>query len=139
MTQLESYLFFDGRCAEAMRFYEKTLGGQMEGMFTYGESPDPQHCPADARDLVMHARLRIGDRALMASDTPPGMGFKPMAGCALSLTYDTPDEARRVFDALSQGGSVTMAMQKTFWSQAFGMFADRFGTQWMVGGGMLAP
>jgi PhnB protein len=136
--QLDSYLFFDGRCAEAMRFYEGTLGGKLEAMLTYGESPDPQHCPTDAKDLVMHARLTFGDRALMASDTPPGMGFKPMAGCALSLGYESADEARRVFDALAKGGSVTMPMQKTFWTETFGMLTDRFGTAWMVGGGMHA-
>ena len=138
MTQLDNYLFFHGRCAEAMRFYEQTLGGKLEALFTYGESPDPEHCPAGAKDLIMHARLQLGSGALMASDTPPGEAGKPMAGFALSLNYGTADEARRIFDALSQGGSVTMPMQKTFWSEAFGMFTDRFGTPWMVGGGMHA-
>jgi PhnB protein len=138
MTQLDNYLFFDGKCAEAMRFYERTLGGTIEAMFTYGDSPQPEHCPANAADLIMHARLLIGGRALMASDSPPGMAARPMAGFALSLNYDTPEEARRIFDALSQGGSVTMPMQKTFWSEAYGMLTDRFGTPWMVGGGMHA-
>ena len=134
MPVLDNYLFFDGQCAQAMRFYERTLGGKLEALFTYGDSPDPQHCPAGAKDLVMHARLVLDGRALMASDTPPGAG-KPMAGFALSLNYPDAVEARRIFDALAQGGTVTMPMQKTFWSEAYGMLTDRFGTPWMVGGG----
>ena len=135
MPVLDNYLFFDGQCAQAMRFYEGTLGGKLEALFTYGDSPDPEHCPAGAKDLVMHARLVLDGRALMASDTPPGMGGKPMAGFALSLNYPDAAEARRIFDALAQGGAVTMPMQKTFWAEAYGMLTDRFGTPWMVGGG----
>ena len=74
----------------------------------------------------------------MASDVPPGMDAKPMSGFALSLNYPTAAEARRIFDLLADGGSVTMPMQKTFWSEAFGMLTDRFGTPWMVGGGAQA-
>jgi PhnB protein len=136
MPVLDSYLFFDGNCAQAMRFYERTLGGKMEMVMTYGQSPEPEQCPAGAENLVMHASMKIGDRTLMASDVPPSMGPKPMAGFALSLSYDSADEARRVFDALVQGGSVTMPMTKTFWAETFGMLTDQFGTPWMVGGGM---
>ena len=135
MPVLDSYLFFDGNCTQAMRFYERTLGGKMEMVMTYGQSPEPEQCPAGAKDLVMHASMKIGDRTLMASDVPPSMGPKPMAGFALSLSYESADEARRVFDALVQGGSVTMPMTKTFWAETFGMLTDQFGTPWMVGGG----
>lgn len=135
MPVLDSYLFFDGQCAEAVRFYERTLGAKVETVMKYADSPEPEACPANARDRVMHARLLIDGRALMASDTPPGMS-KPMAGFALSLQYPGVDEARRVFDALAQGGSVNMPMQKTFWADTFGMLTDRFGTPWMVGGGL---
>ena len=136
MPVLDSYLFFDGKCAQAMRFYERTLGGKMEMVMKYGESPEPEQCPPGAQDLVMHASMKIGDRTLMASDVPPSMGPKPMAGFALSLSYPSADEARRVFEALAQGGSVTMPMTKTFWAETFGMLTDQFGTPWMVGGGM---
>jgi PhnB protein len=102
----------------------------------YGESPEPEQCPPGAQDLVMHASMKIGDRTLMASDVPPSMGPKPMAGFALSLSYPSAEEARRVFEALAQGGSVTMPMTKTFWAETFGMLTDQFGTPWMVGGGM---
>ncbi|GAB3646595.1 VOC family protein [Ramlibacter alkalitolerans] len=138
MPVLDSYLFFSGNCAPAMRFYERTLGGTLQTMMTYGQSPDPDHCPAGSADLVMHASLKLGDRTLMASDVPPSMGPKPMAGFSLSLAYGTPEEARRIFDALAQGGSVTMPMTKTFWAETFGMLVDPFGTPWMVSGGMPA-
>jgi PhnB protein len=138
MPVLDSYLFFSGNCAPAMRFYERTLGGQLQAVMTYGQSPDPQHCPAGAEDLVMHTSLKLGDRTLMASDVPPSMDPKPMAGFSLSLAYESPEEARRIFDALSQGGSVTMPMTKTFWAETFGMLVDQFGTAWMVSGGMHA-
>lgn len=138
MPVLDSYLFFNGNCAQAMRFYERTLGGKLEAVMTYGDSPEPENCPTDpgAKDMVMHASMKLGDRTLMASDVPPSMGQKAMGGFALSIVYDSPAEARRVFDALSQGGTVTMPMAKTFWAETFGMLVDQFGTPWMVGGGM---
>lgn len=136
MPVLDSYLFFSGNCAQAMRFYERTLGGRTEFTMTYGQSPEPGQCPAGAEDLVMHTSLKLGDRTLMASDVPPSMGPKPMAGFSLSLGYDSPEEARRIFDALAQGGTVQMAMTKTFWAEAFGMLVDQFGTPWMISGGM---
>ena len=88
--------------------------------------------------IPVHARLLLDGRALMASDTPVGQPHPGMNGFALSLNYPAPAEARRVFDALAAGGKVTMPMQKTFWSEAYGMLTDRFGTPWMVGGGMPA-
>ncbi len=134
MPKLDSYLFFDGQCADAMRFYEKTLGGKLEALMAYEQAPDPKMCPPGGEGKVMHACLVIEGRMLMASDSPPGM-HQPMGGFALSLTYDAVDEARRVFDALAAGGSVTMPMDKTFWAESFGMLTDRFGTAWMVSGG----
>ncbi len=135
MPVLDSYLFFDGNCAEAMRFYEKTLGGKIEMSMTYGESPDPEHVPAGSKDRIMHTSLLVDGRRLMASDMPPGQPSKGMHGFALSVSYPTADEARRVFDALSAGGTATMPFGKTFWSEGFGMLTDKFGTPWMVGGG----
>lgn len=137
MAMLDSYLFFDGTCAEAMRFYERVTGGKLQFMMKYGESPmakDPQHCPPGSEDRVMHANLVIDGRNLMASDTPAGQG-KPMQGFSLSLYYDTPEEAKRKFDALADGGSVQMPFAPTFWAKGFGMLTDRFGVPWMVSGG----
>jgi len=138
MPTLDSYLFFDGQCTEAMRFYERTLGGRMEALMTYAQSPDPSTCAPGDKDRVMHACIVLPDgRMLMASDSPSGM-HKPMGGFALALNYPTADEARKVFDTLAAGGSVLMPMGKTFWTEAFGMLTDRFGTPWMVGGGAQA-
>jgi PhnB protein len=132
MAELDAYLFFDGNCADAMRFYEKTLGGSLEGpIMTYGQAPGGE-CPPGAEDRVMHASMMVGGRRLMASDSPPGRPHGGMHGFALSLNYDGVDEARRMFDALADGGSVTMPFAETFWTKGFGMLTDRFGTPWMV-------
>lgn len=136
MPVLDSYLFFDGTCAEAMRFYERTLGGKLEMMMTYGQSPDPEHCPPGSKDRIMHASLIVDGRSLMASDTPAGQAGAGMNGFSLSLAYQSADEARRIFDKLADGGKVTMPVSKTFWAEAFGMLTDRFGTPWMVMGGV---
>lgn len=141
MPQLDSYIFFDGQCAEAMRFYERTLGGRMETFMTYADSPVPPQdgqCGVGAAHRIMHACLVLDGRMLMASDVPEGM-HKPMGGFSLSLNYPTVAEAERVFHALADGGTVLMPLNKTFWAETFGMLADRFGTPWMVGGGMQQP
>jgi PhnB protein len=87
----------------------------------------------------MHARLALDGRALMASDVPQGQPYQGMNGFSLSLIYPSADEAKRVFNALADGGKVTMPVAKTFWADAYGMLTDRFGTPWMVGGGMHHP
>lgn len=135
MPMLDSYLFFHGNCAEAMRFYHQTLGGTLQPMMKYGDSPVPDQCPPGDQDRIMHTALVLDGRMLMASDTPTSQDGEPVGGFSLSLFYDTPEEARRIYDALSVGGKVMMPLGETFWAQAFGMFTDRFGTPWMVGGG----
>ena len=132
MSQLDCYLFFDGTCAEALRFYEKAIGGKIEMMMTQAETPASTGMPPGPADRIMHASLKIGDRILMASDSMPGEQDHGMHGFALSLSYPTPAEGKRVFDALSAGGKVTMPMGPTFWVESFGMLVDRFGTPWMI-------
>ena len=138
MPMLDSYIFFDGNCAEAMRFYQSVTGGQLQAMMKYSDSPDPNQCPPGSADRIMHTSLLIDGRNLMASDVPVGQ-FKPMQGFALSLYYDTPEEATKVFAQMSEGGSVMMPIGPTFWAKAFGMFIDKFGTPWMVSGGGIQP
>jgi PhnB protein len=133
MPQLDAYLHFNGNCAEAMRFYEKTLGGKIDAMSTFADSPMAAQLPPGFGERILHARLRVDGHTLMASDMPPNMPFDGMKGFSLSLNYKTPEQARAVFDALSQGGQVHMPLQATFWAAAFGMFTDRFGVPWMVG------
>jgi len=135
MTQLDAYLFFDGTCAEAMRFYERTLNGKLEMMMTHAESPAAAQSPPGSAERILHARLVIDGRVLMASDSMVGQPYEGMNGFSLSLIYPTVAEAQRIFDALARGGQVRMPMQETFWTEAFGMLADRFGTPWMVSGG----
>ena len=138
MAQFEPYLSFNGNCAEAMRFYEKTLGGKIEMSMTYGEAPPMPGQPAptgDAAKRVMHASMTVDGDRIMASDMPPGMPFEPMKGITVSLAYADVAKGKAIFEALSAGGKVTMPYQKTFWADGFGMCTDKFGTPWMVNAG----
>src|SRR3954469_8354145 len=103
---LEAYLTFDGTCAEAMRFYERTLGAKIEMMMTHAESPMAAQATAATKNRIMHARMKVGDQALMASDSMPDHPYKGMHGFSLSLGYDSAAEARRVFDTLAAGGKI---------------------------------
>ncbi len=132
---VQPYLFLDGRCEEALAFYRKALGAEVEMMLRFKESPDPAMVPPDGGDKIMHACFRIGDTRVMASDgrclsQPTFQGF------ALSLTVNDEAEADRFFGALSDGGQVQMPLAKTFFSPRFGMVGDRFGVSWMV---LVAP
>lgn len=129
--QLDPYLFFNGNCEEAFKFYERVLGGKIDGMLTNAGTPAQAHVPAEWRDKILHARMIIGDSALMASDAPPGRYEKPK-GFSVSVMIDDPDDAEGKFHALAEGGSVVMPFQKTFWSAGFGMCVDRFDIPWMV-------
>jgi len=135
MSQIDTYLFFDGNCAEAMRFYERTLGGKLEMMMTHAESPEPTQSPAGNENRILHACLVVDGRFLMASDAMAGQPYAGMNGFSLTLVYSTVDEAKRVFDVLAKNGRINMPLEKTFWVEAFGMLVDRFGTPWMVSGG----
>ena len=131
--QVQPYLFFNGRCDEALAFYRDALGAQVERLSRFREAPElPPGVPADHGDKVMHVSFRIGDSVLMASDGMAG-GPGEFKGFSLSLDYADVDRARRAFDALAQGGTVLMPLQATFFASLFGMVGDRFGVQWMVG------
>jgi PhnB protein len=132
--KVQPYLFFDGRCEEAIEFYKKVLGAKDVMMMRFKDNPEPQGngmCAPGNDDKIMHANFTIGDDVLMASDGNCG-GNPKFEG--FSLSYSVPDEAtaERVFDALADGGKVQMSLSKTFFSPRFGMVADRFGVNWMV-------
>ena len=129
--KIEAYLMFNGQCEEAFKFYEKTLGGKIEGIMTYGASPVAQQMPPDMKDKIIHARLVVGDQVLMGSDAPSQQYEKPQ-GFGVSITLNEPADVDRIFNALSMDGKITMPAQKTFWSARFGMATDRFGIPWMV-------
>ncbi|MHC8491449.1 VOC family protein [Thalassospira sp. SM2505] len=127
--KLITYLNFDGNCREAFEFYKSVLGGELI-MMAYGDTPMAGDMP-DHNDKIAHACLMGDDWHLMASDCPPGY-FSPMQGMNASLHFEKPDEAKKIFDALSVGGTVTMPFEETFWSPGYGIFVDRFGTPWMI-------
>ena len=128
--ELSTYLFFNGNCAEAFKFYEKCLGGKVESM-TYAGSPMQSDIPADWHDKIIHARLTVGNYTLMGSDPPPDHYQKPQ-GFSVSVSGKDVPEGERIFKALSEGGTITMPYQKTFWAAGFGMCVDKFGIAWMV-------
>jgi PhnB protein len=132
--QVQPYLFFDGRCEEAIEFYRKALGAEVQRLMRFKDSPEPHQpgmCAPGSEDKVMHASLRIGDSTVMASDGQC-MGKPSFQGFSLSINARDEAEAKRLFTALADGGQVQMPLTKTFFSPHFGMVADRFGVSWMV-------
>jgi PhnB protein len=130
---VQPYLFFDGRCEEAIEFYRKAVGAEPVMMMRYKESPEPPPpgMAPPGPDKIMHASLKIGDTIVMASDGC-AQGNPKFEGFSLSVTARNETEAERVFKALGEGGQVRMPLTKTFFSPRFGMLADRFGVGWMV-------
>jgi PhnB protein len=131
--QINAYLFFDGRCEEALRFYTDKLGAEVRFKMHYKDTPPDAGRPADPKsdDKVMHASVQIGDSVLMMSDDcmSPSVTHN---GFNLSLTADSLAEGEKLFNALADGGKVNMPWQATFWSKGFGMVTDQFGISWMV-------
>ena len=129
--QLVPYLFFDGRCDEAIEFYRRALGAEVTMLSRYKDSPDPAMCLPGNGEKVMHSSLRIGETTIMASDGRCE-GRPSFEGISLSLTLTDVAKAERLFAALAEGGQVQMPFTKTFFSPGFGMVADRFGVTWMI-------
>jgi PhnB protein len=133
MTTVNIYLYFDGSCEAAFNFYKSVFGGEFTGLARYSDMPNPdQPVPDEEKDKVMHIGLPISkETVLMGSDA---MNVPLVAGNNFSITV-TPaseEESRRIFDALSADGTVTMPLDKTFWGSLFGMFTDKFGINWMI-------
>ncbi len=129
--QSNPYLFFNGNCETAFKFYEQVLGGKIEGMMTHEGSPAADHVPAEWRKKIMHARMILDNGVLMGSDAPPGH-FQQPQGFSINLAINDPAEAERVFKGLSTNGKVVMPLEKTFWAYRFGMLVDQFGIPWMI-------
>ena len=131
---VQPYLFFDGRCEEALEFYKQSLGAEVLMLMRNSDNPEPSPpgmLPAGSEKKVMHVSFKIGETTLMASDGR-NRGRPEFKGVSLSLTVADSDAARRSFDALAEGGQVQMPLGKTFWAPMFGMVADRFGVGWMI-------
>jgi PhnB protein len=129
--QLSPYLNFEGNCEEALQFYEKAGLGRVTDLRRFEGSPIAKDIPAEKLNKIMHAYMEGPGVSLHASDAmrPNGKGF---AGFGLTIGLSDLDEANRLFGALSEGGQVTMPMQKQFWGATFGMFTDKFGVSWMI-------
>lgn len=132
-TRIEPYLFFSGRCEEALEFYRTALGAQIDMVMRYSDSPEPApegRLPAGFENKIMHASFTVGGARIMASDGCEEDG--KFGGFQVSITYATEAEAQKAFAALSEGGSIHHPIGKTFWSPCFGMVQDKFGLGWMV-------
>ena len=130
--QVQPYLFFDGRCEEALQYYSKHLGAKVEMLMRNKESPEPPPPGMNAPgEKVMHAAFRIGDTQLLASDGYSG-GKPRFEGISLTISARDDAEAKRIFNALADGGKANMPLTKTFFASSFGMVDDRFGVHWMV-------
>lgn len=137
MAQAIPYLAFDGTCAEAMRFYEKVLGlgAKLEMLMSGADAPMEGNVPSEHADRIIHARLRFDDGSLIyAGDTPVGMSYDGIKGVTITMNYPTVSEAQRVFEALAEGGNVTMPFESMFYAKGTGMITDRFGTPWAING-----
>ncbi len=130
--KVQAYITFNGRCEEALAFYKKGVGAEVTGLMRWKESPEKNmKGPPGYEEKVMNAAFRIGETQLMADD---GMGEKMAEFKGMTLCIEVADdaEAKRVFTALGEGGTVTMPLAKTFWTSSFGMLSDKFGVPWMV-------
>lgn len=129
--QLNPYLFFDGNCEEAFKFYESALGAKIESILLHEGTPAAKDVPANWQKKVLHACLNVDGQILMASDAPPGRFEKPQ-GFSISISIKEPKEAEKIFHALEENATVHMPIGKTFWAERFGMLTDRFGVPWMI-------
>jgi len=129
--ELSTYLTFSGQCKDAFEFYAQSLGGKIQFMMSYGESPMAAQVTPEFRDRIMHVTLGVADGILMGCDAPAGR-YEKAQGFMVQVGIDDAAEAERLFQALSADGSVTMPLQQTFWAARFGMLVDRFGTPWMI-------
>jgi PhnB protein len=133
--KMNPYLMTNGNGQEAVAFYQKALNAKVMGLQTFGEMPaDPNHpVPEGLKDKILHAMLKIGESILMLSDTFPGSPYKVGVNhLSIALMVDSADQAKEAFGALSEGGKVSMPLQQTFWSPAYGKVIDKFGVEWQI-------
>jgi PhnB protein len=130
-TYVQAYLFFNGRCEEALEFYRSALGAQVEMFSRFKDAPEPGMAQPGMENKVMHASFRVGETLVMASDGRGG-GQLRFEGFSLAITVPDEEKADKTFNALADGGKITMPLEKTFWAPKFGMVEDRFGVGWMV-------
>ncbi len=130
MKKITTYLFFPGNCEEALGFYKDALGGTLRSMQRFGEAGMP--VDDEYKDKIMHAELVMGDLNIMFSDGAPHKEIIEGNNVQLNLECESEEEQNRIFDALAEGGEVTMQLQDTFWNARFGQLIDKFGIHWML-------
>ena len=131
MTQINAYLNFNGNCREAMNFYRDCLGGDLH-LMAVKDTPVVAHCPAGTENAIMHARLQGEGFLLMASDMISDGTYRPGNNFSLAINCSSEEQIHSLFNRLSAGGTVFQPVRQEFWGGLFGMFTDRFGTQWML-------
>jgi PhnB protein len=129
--QVNPYLFYNGNCEEAFKYYEKAIGAKIEVLMVHEGSPAAEHTPPEWMKKILHGKITIDGEVIMGSDAPPGSFHQPQ-GFSVTLTVDELADAERKFKALAEGGAVNMPFAPTFFSKSFGMCVDRFGIPWMV-------
>jgi PhnB protein len=129
--QIAPHLHFKGNCREAFKYYAEAFDGKIVFEMSYGESPVANQVPAEERTQIIHARVDIGGQYLLGMDAS-GSRYQTPQGFHVQVAVEKPDQAERIFKALSQGGTITMPFQQTFWAHRFGMCTDRFGIPWMI-------
>jgi PhnB protein len=129
--QLNAHLSFNGQCEAAFKFYAQCLGGKIVFMATYAGTPMADQVPPEWRQKIIHASLTVGEQVVTGCDAPPGHYDKPQ-GFSMMIGLKEPAEAEPIFKAMAEKGTVSMPLQKTFWSTGFGMLVDQFGIPWMV-------
>lgn len=134
VTGIVPYLVTNGNGQEAVKFYQHALGAEVISLSTFGEMPeDPNHpIPPEMKDLVMNAQMKIGDALLMLSDNMPGQPYQLGSHVTVALLVSSTEKAKEIFEKLQEGGEVTMPLQETFWSPAYGQLTDKFGVAWQV-------
>ena len=130
--KLQPYIMFNGNAREAMNFYKEALGAEITFVQTYGEAPGEYPKSPETSNLIMHANVKWDDFELMIADAGMGHIMTPCDAVSISISLDSVEKGKQVFDTLSAGGKVTMPFEKQFWGANFGMFADKFGISWMV-------
>ena len=131
---LNTYLFFDGNCREAFEFYRSVFGGEFSALQTFGDGPPDMNVPDAEKDRIMHVSLPVGSGVLMGSDSTSAFGPPPVKGTnfAISIGGESREHCDEILAGLSEGGTVKMPMQETFWGAYFGCWTDRFGIEWMI-------
>lgn len=134
IVAVNPYVVTNGNGQEAVKFYEKALNAEVISMQTFGDMPeDPNHpIPSEAKDRVMNAQFKVGDTIMMLSDTFPGMPYNLGTQVNIAIHIDTVEDAKKVFEKLSEGGKVGMPLQETFWSPSYGQVTDKYGVEWQI-------